>query len=81
MHLLFLSLHIESNYYLYPVSDTMKEELYIHNLSIEQIDTLIQQTWSILSDKEKKEFTDELGIVDEEYLNDIQTLIDNKFKD
>ena len=59
----------------------MKEELYIHNLSIEQIDTLIQETWSKLSDKEKKEFTDELGIVDEEYLTDIQTLIDNKFKD
>lgn len=59
----------------------MKEELYIHNLSIEQIDTLIQQTWSTLSEKEKKEFTDELGIVDEEYLSDIQTLIDNKFKD
>jgi hypothetical protein len=59
----------------------MKEELYMHNLSIEQIDTLIQQTWSILSDKEKKEFTDELVIVDKEYLTDIQTLIDNKFKD
>jgi hypothetical protein len=59
----------------------MKEEFYIHNLSIEQIDTLIQQTWSTLSDKERQEFTDELGIVDEEYLNDIQKLIDNKFKD
>ncbi len=59
----------------------MKEELYIHNLSIEQIDSLIQQTWYTLSDKEKKEFTDELGIVDEEYLNDIQKLIDSKFKD
>lgn len=59
----------------------MTQELRIHNLSIEQIDTLIQQTWYTLSDKEKKEFTDELGIVDEEYLNDIQTLIDNKFKD
>jgi hypothetical protein len=57
------------------------EELHIHNLSIEQIDTLIQQTWSTLSDEEKKEFTNELGLVDEEYLNDIQTLIDNKFKD
>lgn len=58
-----------------------KEELHIHNLSIEQIDTLIQQTWTTLSDEEKKEFTSELGIVDEEYLNEIQTLIDNKFKD
>lgn len=59
----------------------MREELQIHNLSIEQIDTIIQQTWSRLSEQEKKEFTDELGVVDEEYLNDIQTLIDNKFKD
>lgn len=59
----------------------MKDELYIHNLSLEQIDTLIQQTWNGLSAQEKEEFTDELDIVDKEYANDIQTLIDNKLQD
>jgi len=59
----------------------MKEDLHIHNLSIEQIDTLIQQTWNTLSDEEKKEFTDELMHIDEEYSHDIQILINNKLKD
>jgi hypothetical protein len=59
----------------------MHDDLYFHDLSITQIDTLIEQTRSTLSDEEKKNFTDELQHVDSEYIKDIQNLIDNKFKD
>lgn len=58
-----------------------KDMLDIHTMSLEHIDQLIQQTWESLSSEEKKAFTDELHDVDQEYMTDIQTLIDQKFKE
>lgn len=55
--------------------------LNIHTLSIEHIDQLIQQTWELLSPQEQQEFKDELQNVDQEYMTDIQKLIDQKFKE
>lgn len=59
----------------------MNTELNIHNLSLEYIDQLIKETWSKLSDEEKKAFTDEINNTDKEYINDIQNLIDKKLKE
>lgn len=59
----------------------METNLNIHELSLEHIDQLIQETRSKLSEEEKKTFTDELNTTDEEYMKDVQTLIDKKFKD
>lgn len=59
----------------------METNLTIHDLSLEHIDQLIQDTRSQLSEDEKKAFTDELNETDQEYMNDIQTLVDKKLRD
>lgn len=59
----------------------MENNLTIHDLSLEHIDQLIQDTRNKLSEEEKKAFTDELNSTDQEYMNDIQTLVDKKLRD
>jgi TRAP-type C4-dicarboxylate transport system substrate-binding protein len=56
----------------------MNTTLDIHHLSITQIDSMIDQTWNLLSEEEQQIFQSELSNADTEYLRDIQQLIDTK---
>ncbi len=74
-------LYVDIDYIFYITTSSMETNLNIHELSLEHIDQLIQETRSKLSEEEKKAFTDELNTTDQEYMNDIQILIDKKLRD
>jgi hypothetical protein len=59
----------------------MDYELSLNNLSLKQIDILIEQILSIVSEEEKNNFIKELQYIDVQYTKDIDHIVNNKFKD
>lgn len=56
----------------------MHNNLDIHHLSLSQIDDMIKDIWTILSETEQQQFQTELANVDNEYHHNIQQLIQTK---